>query len=97
MNLSFIPGDLHLFKDNQNFVVRMAGQEVLSTKSRRAALARFNALRAEMEKLFPARQPTPAERAELLQKFIGDSLLGHNSLGGRKKRTTAGATRTFGG
>ncbi|HKS81712.1 MAG TPA: hypothetical protein VJR23_09435 [Candidatus Acidoferrales bacterium] len=98
MNLSFIPGDLHLSKDQDgNFVVTIAGQQILSTKSKRAATSKFHALRKELEDKFPARKPTPEERAELLRKEIGESLVGHNSLGGRKKKTTAGGTRTFGG
>jgi len=98
MNLSFLPGDLHLSKDQTGlFIVTMAGQEVLSTRSQRSALAKFNSLRAELEEKFPMRQPTAEEKSELLQREINDSLLGHNSLGGRKKKTTAGGTRTFGG
>lgn len=98
MNLSFLPGDLHLSKaDNGLFVVKMAGREILSTKSRRSALAKFNALRLELEEKFPTREPTVEEKAQLLHREINDSLLGHNSLGGRKKKTTAGGTRTFGG
>ncbi len=98
MNLSFIPGDLHLSKDESGvFVVTMCGQEILSTKSQRSALVKFNALRAELENRFPMREPTAKERLELLQREINDSLLGHNSLGGRQKKTTAGGTRTFGG
>jgi len=98
MNLSFLPGDLHLSKAPSGvFVVKMAGREILSTKSQRSALAKFNALRTELEKKFPTREPTLEEKAELLQREINDSLLGHNSLGGRKKKTTAGGTRTFGG
>lgn len=98
MNLSFLPGDLHLSRTaNGLFVVKIADQEILSTKSQRSALAKFNALRAELEKKFPTREPTGGEKAELLQREINDSLLGHNSLGGRKKKTTAGGTRTFGG
>lgn len=98
MNLSFLPADLHLRKDdNGKFVVTMSGQEILSTKSERAALAKFNSLRTEMEKRFPARELTAEEKAELLQREIKDSLVGHNSLGGRKKKTSAGGTRTFGG
>lgn len=51
MNLSFLPGDLHLSKSgNGVFVVRVAGQDILSTKSKRIALAKFNTLRAEFEK-----------------------------------------------
>jgi hypothetical protein len=98
MNLSFLPGNLHLSSDTEgHYVVRMAGQEIFRTKSQRAALSKFNALRVELEKKFPTREPTAEEKAELLQREIKDSLLGHNSLGGRKKKTTAGGTRTFGG
>jgi len=98
MNLAFLPGDLHLAENADGlFVVTMCGQEILSTKSQRSALAKFRALRAELEKRFPMREPTAEEKRELLQREINDSLLGHNSLGGRKKRTTAGGTRTFGG
>lgn len=98
MNLSFLPGDLHLSKNSEGyFVVTMAGQEILCTKSQRAALRKFNTLRSELERRFPAREPSAEERAELLRREIKDSLLGHNSLGGRKKKTSAGGTRTFGG
>lgn len=98
MNLAFLPGDLRLSKGTDgHFVVSMAGQEILNTKSQRSAVAKFNALRAELEEKFPSREPTAEEKAELLRREIKDSLLGHNSLGGRKKKTTAGGTRTFGG
>lgn len=98
MNLSFLPGDLRLSTDRDGvYIVNMAGREILKTRSQRSAVAKFNALRAELEKKFPAREPTAEEKAQLLQREISDSLLGHNSLGGRKKKTTAGGTRTFGG
>ncbi len=98
MNLSFVPADLHLRKNEKGlFIVSMAGQEILSTRSERSALTKFNSLRTEMEKRFPARELTREEKAELLQRELKDSLVGHNSLGGRKKKTTAGGTRTFGG
>jgi hypothetical protein len=98
MKLSFLPGDLHFSKSASGmFVVTMAGQQLLCTKSERSALRKFNSLRAELEQKFPTREPTAQEKAELLHREINDSLLGHNSLGGRKKKTTAGGTRTFGG
>lgn len=98
MNLSFVPGDLHLSKsDDGLFIVKLAGQEILKTKSQRSALAKFNSLRTELEERFPARELTAAEKAELLKREINDSLVGHNSLGGRQKKTTAKGTRTFGG
>ena len=81
MNLSFLPGDLHLSKNaNGLFVVAMCGQEILSTKSQRSALAKFNALRAELEKKFPMREPTVEEKIELRQWEMNDPLVGYNSL-----------------
>ncbi len=98
MNFSFLPADLYLRKSETGvYVVTMSGQKILSTKSQRAAIAKFNSLRSEMERLFPAHQLTDEEKAELLRREVRDSLVGHNSLGGRKKKTTAGGTRTFGG
>jgi hypothetical protein len=98
MNLSFLPGDLHLSKNERGlFVVRMGDQELLSTKSQRMALTKFRSLREQLEKTFPTKVPTAEEKAALLRREIDDSLVGRNSLGGRKKKTTAGRTRTFGG
>jgi hypothetical protein len=58
----------------------MCGQEILTTKSQRSALARFNALRAELEKKLPMHEPTAEEKAELLQREINNSLVGHNGF-----------------
>jgi len=98
MNSSFLPGDLHLSKNASGlFIVALRGQEVLSTKSQRSAIAKFNALRAELEEKFPMRELSAEEKIDLCHQVINNSLVGHNSLGGRKKKTTAGGTRTFGG
>ena len=87
MNLSFLPGDLHLAQNPEGFfIVTMAGQEILSTKSEHSALAKFHSLRAELEKRFPTREPTAEEKAELLRKEVRDSI-----LGGERKKTTATA------
>lgn len=97
MKMSFVPGDLHLTKEQKGeFVVMMAGVEVLRG-SEKQAVARFKQLRKEMEIKYPARVLTQEERQEMLRLAVGDSLVGHNSLGGRKKKTSAGGTRTFGG
>jgi hypothetical protein len=98
MKLSFIPGSLHLSKDSDgDYVLRISGAEIVRTRSQKVAVSRFNKLRAEMESRYPAHELTSEERAESLNRAIGDYLVGHNSLGGRKKKTTAGGTRTFGG
>jgi hypothetical protein len=97
MKLEFLPGELLLqYKDGAH-TVTIAGRTVLETRSQRLAIQKYNEIRKRMEEQFPARPLTSEEKEELLQQAIGDSLVGHNSLGGRKKKTTAGGTRTFGG
>ena len=98
MQLSFFPGQLNLESTQDgHYRVAVSGQEILWTRSRKAALSKFNELRQEMEKRFPPRQLSDEDRAEILRNILGDALVQHNSLGGRKKKTTAGSTRTFGG
>lgn len=75
----------------------MQGTEVFRTRSQKAAAAKFNALRREMESKYPVAEMTPEEKADIFRKATVDAMVGHNSLGGRKKKTTAGGTRTFGG
>ena len=98
MKLSFLPGALYLESaDDGSFWLTLDGEEVLRTNSQRTAVTKFNQLRHEMEKRFPQRQPSDEEKREALRRNIGEALVQHNALGGRKKKTTAGSTRTFGG
>lgn len=98
MKLSFPPGGLFLTTtEDGSYLITVEDREVARTKSKKTALGKFNSLRQEMETRFPARELTPEERRELFLKAVGDALVGHNSIGGRKKKTTAGSTRTFGG
>jgi hypothetical protein len=98
LKASFIPGDLHLTETKDGFhVVSMNGGEVFRTRSEKTAAAKFNKLRREMEAQYPAAPLTQAQKEEIFKQARLDSMVGHNSLGGRKKKTTAGGTRTFGG
>lgn len=98
MKLSFLPGELHLKQDGEgSFVVIVQGREILRTRSQRSAVLEFNRIRKEMESRFPPHPLSPEEMAESRQRAIGDWLVQHNSFGGRKKKTTAGSTGTFGG
>ena len=97
MKISFLPGDLHLSNENGHYIVRMAGEELIRTPSKRDAMRRFDAVRRELEEKFPSRELSLEEKAELLRSEVGNSLVGHNSLGGRKKKSSARGTRTFGG
>jgi hypothetical protein len=98
MKLSFLAGDLHLRQlEDGAFQILMAGQEILHSRFAKKAVARFNELRAEMETKYPGRELTQEEKQAILRESLVDMLLQHNSIGGRKKRTTASSTRTFGG
>jgi len=93
-----MPADLHLTETQDGLhVVTLAGGEILRTRSRTAAAKRFNELRREAELKYPARELTQEQKEEIRKNAMLDAMLGHNSLGGRKKKTTAGGTRTFGG
>jgi hypothetical protein len=97
MNLSFIPADLHLKKTQDGFyVVTLQGQEMYRSRSDKQALAKFNKLRRELEAQFPAREMSPEKKAELLNKYIGETLVAHNSLRPLDKKKKIGSTRTFG-
>lgn len=98
MKLSFLPGDLFLDSGDDGCLrITLDGQEVFRSRSKRAAIAKFNVLRQEMERRFPPHQLSDQEKAEIFRRMMSDALVQHNSLGGRKKKNTAGGTRTFGG
>jgi hypothetical protein len=98
MKMAFLPGDLHFNQEkNGEYVVLMAGSEVHRGRSEKQAVSCFKQLRKEMEIKYPARELTQEEKQEMLRQAVGDALVSHNSLGGRKKKTSAGGTRTFGG
>jgi len=84
MNLSFLPGDLHLSQDAEGFyILTRGGQKILSTKSEPFALHKFHALRTELENRFAARREQSAEeKAELLRNEVTDSIL---RIGEQKK------------
>ncbi len=97
MKLSFMPGDLHLNKEQDgSFVVTVQGEKIFSTRLEKKAITKFNELRREMEKQFPARELTPEEKRAVLQKWIGDNLVSHNGDRHSKKKINSGSTRTFG-
>lgn len=98
MKASFIPGDLHLTEsEDGRHVVVVQGSEIFRSRSQQAAAAKFNQIRREMESKYPTAEMTPEEKAEIFRKAMLDAMVGHNSLSGRKKKTTASGTRTFGG
>jgi hypothetical protein len=98
MKLSFLPGKLTLQTlEGGAFQVSVDSREILLTRSQKAAVNKFNELRQDMERQFPVREFSDVEKAQTFRRIMDDALVQHNSLGGRKKKTTAGSTRTFGG
>jgi Lon protease-like protein len=98
MKLSFLPGKLLLQPaDDGSLRITVNGEEIFRTRSQRAAVAKFRALRQEMEQRFPPQELSMEQKAEASKRIMADYLVQHNSLGGRKKKTTARSTRTFGG
>jgi hypothetical protein len=99
MNLSFIPANLQLTKDKDGwYLVTLQDEEILRTRIEKKAVAKFNALRRELEAQFPARELTTEEKTKLLLKYISDSKVGldHNSFREPEKKKKSGSTRTFG-
>ena len=94
--MSFIPGDLYLTEETSGFfTVTFQGAIVLKSKTKKMAIAKYDAIRNELQVQFPARDVTPEEKKELLRKASLDSMVPHNSLRSELKKKP-GRTRTFG-
>src|ERR1041385_9576510 len=98
MKLSFLPGNLHLTKEQDgSHVVTMQGQELLRTRTEKKAIAKFNAVRKDLESQFPARKLTPEEKRSALENLLLDYKSGQVRASTKppKKEKVTG-TRTFG-
>jgi hypothetical protein len=79
------------------FIVKVQGRETLRTGSQESAVPKFNEVRKERGKRFPAHDLSNEEKAQNWRRMLADALVRHNNLAGRRKKTTAGSTRTFDG
>jgi hypothetical protein len=98
MKVSFLPGDLHLNKEQDGtYLVTMQGQELLRTRIEKRALAKFNAVRKDLEIQFPARELTPEQKRAALQKYLLEYKAAEVRASTKppKKEKVTG-TRTFG-
>ena len=83
MRLSFLPGDLHLFQQSDGtYVVTHQGEQVFRSKLEKRSLAKFNAIRRNLEVQFPARELTPEEKSAALSR----SLMNYKLVEVRAKR-----------
>lgn len=97
MKMSFLPGELQLSEERGVFIVSVKSQEVLRTRSQKAAVAKFNAIRGSMENQFPHRETTQEEKQALLRNILNDAAVDETLRRPPKKRSTARSSRTFGG
>jgi hypothetical protein len=91
MNLSFLPGDLHLTQNAEGFfTITAAGKQILLTKSESYAIHKFHTLRIELEHRFPARELTAETKAELLLSEVAESVLREPRMRQPKTRIATG-------
>ena len=73
---SFLPADLHVYEVGQGFfVVTLASQEILKTKSESSALGCYLALKRTLEKLLLTPERTAAKKIRLLERAV-ESFIG---------------------
>jgi len=97
MNLSFLPGDLHLNKTTDgDYIIKIQGEEVFTTRNEKKAIMKFNALRKEMESQFPAHEMTPEQKKAILQRMIMHQVMGEVKRDMASPAKKKNKTKTFG-
>lgn len=95
MRLYFARANLLLHKNEAGeYCLEQCGQLLERFKSERQAIAKYNRIRADLEAKMPPTEMTEGERRVLLEKYLGDSLVQHNSFRAEPQRKAA-KTRTF--
>ena len=97
MNLSFLPGELHLNKTaSGDYVIKIQGKEVFTTRNEKKAVLKFNALRQEMESQFPPHEITPEQKKAILQRMIMHQVMGEVKREMASPAKKKNKTKTFG-
>lgn len=97
MQLSFLPGELYLKKGpDGTFTVTIQGNEVLTTKVEKKALAEYNRIREDMEKQFPPTPISPERKTQLLLNYFATNFHANTFKPPKKEKKAPGSTRTFG-
>jgi hypothetical protein len=97
MNLSFLPGELHLSKTTSgDYVIKIQDEEVFTTRNEKKAIIKFNTLRKEMESKFPPHEITPEERKAILQRMIMHQMMGEVKRDMASPAKKKNKTKTFG-
>jgi hypothetical protein len=96
MRLYFAKADLLLHKNEKGeYCLEQCGQVLEIFKSERQAVAKYKRIRADLETEMPPTEITEHERRTLLEKYLADNRVQHNSLRAEPQRKPA-KSRTFG-
>jgi hypothetical protein len=96
MKLYFKPAELLLTEDaDGRYLLSLAGELVAAYTNSKAAISEYNKIRRKFEKEMPALEPSPGQRLEWLRRFLGDSLVQHNSFKPPETKKASRKTRTF--
>jgi hypothetical protein len=79
MRLYFAKAELLLQSVEGEFILEMGGRELGRFKQEKKAVSAYNRIRKELEQNEPPREVSDAERRRLLQEYLANSLVGHNS------------------
>jgi hypothetical protein len=85
MRLYYARAELLLQSVDGEFLLEMAGKELGRFKQEKKAVSAYNSIRKELEQKEPPQEVSDAERKRLLQEYLANSLVGHNSWLDRRK------------
>jgi hypothetical protein len=96
MKLYFKCAELLLEKNTEGkYVLQMEAKVLGIFSSEKRALAEFNRVRLDLERMMPPAEISDVERRQLLERYIADGLVQHNSLRNEIRKKPA-KSRTFG-
>jgi hypothetical protein len=81
VRLYFKRAELLLEKNKEGTFVLQMEDKILGTfTNERKAVAEFNRLRRDLERTMPPTEMNNAEKRQLLDRYVADTLVKHNSL-----------------
>ena len=95
VKLYFKRAELLLHEVEGRLVLEMAGQVIESFTNEKRAVSAYNRIRRKLEEKLPPAEVTDAERKAIMERYLNDDLVGHNSWRAEQKKP-GGSSRTFG-
>lgn len=79
--------------DAGEYVLQMQDRVLGRFKQQKRAIAEYTQIRADLEAKMPPAEHTPEDRQRLLERYLADNPVGHNSY--RPPAKKPGKSRTF--